>query len=357
MEVIPINKKLTYLLLILLFVNLVGFTQKVKVTRITEKVIVLNVTNVSNCNIVAVSSDEGIILVDTEISPVTMEIVKEKILNEFPDRKFIYIINTHAHAHHCGGNSVFKGLPIIAHENIVEDMQWWFDVFDDEKIKQDVLKYIEKNINECEGSMGGNNDISEVESLKEIIRYWKKREKEIENGFEVIVPNIRFSERMKLQLEDMTVDLIYYGMGHSKSDILIHIPEEKVLICGAAIITDLPTTHHKGDRERDISHWISVLKMLTDQLNSIETVIPGHGGLRDSESVKLHYDYYSEMLERTRDMKRQGMTLEEVQESLSLSRGFAHFTQFKNLPDEEKERHLNNIEIFWNYVENVPEED
>ncbi len=114
---------------------------------------------------------------------------------------------------------------------------------------------------------------------------------------------------------------------------------------------DLPSTHHKGERERDVARWISVLKMLTDEINTIETVIPGHGGLRDKESLKLHYDYFSEIYERIDDMKRKGVSMEMVKDSLSIEKGFSHFTQFENLSDDDKERHLKNLEVFWNYME------
>jgi len=68
------------------------------VTKITDKVIALTVTRVSNCNIVAISSEKGIILVDTEISPLTMELVKDEIHKQFPGQEFIYvIIPTHIH--------------------------------------------------------------------------------------------------------------------------------------------------------------------------------------------------------------------------------------------------------------------
>jgi cyclase len=354
MEVVFMKKKSITIFLTFLFVNLITFSQEVKVTRITDKVIVLNVTKVSNCNIVAVSSDEGIILVDTEISPLTMEMVKDAIENEFPGKKFIYIINTHAHAHHCDGNSLFKGLPIIAHENIIEDIQWWFDIFSDEKVKQDFMDFFEKNIAECEASMEGNSDISELESLKELIKYWEKRAAEIENGFEVVIPNIRFTDRMKLQLKDMTLDLIYYGKGHSKSDILIHIPEEKVLISGAAFFPGIPSAHAKRESERDITRLIYVLKILKDTLNSIETVIPAHTGLRDNQVVKLHYDYFSEMYEKTQDLKKKGLSFDTVKESLSLDKGFSHYTQFKDLSDNQKERHIKNLKIFWNKTELSP---
>jgi cyclase len=344
------KKRTTSILLLLLSVNLIAFAQEVKVTRITDKVRVFNFSHVSNCNIVAISSEKGIILVDTEISPATMETVKEAIQKEFPNKEFVYIINTHAHSHHCGGNAVFKELPIIAHENIVEDMQWWFDAKENDEMKQKVLKYIDDKITEYKESMKDHNNSSEVAETQGLIKYWSKRKQEIEGGFEIIVPNVRFSDRMTLQLGDITLNLIYFGKGHSKSDILIHIPEEKVLISGAVIGKDIPDTHYWHEIDRDITRWISVLKMLTENIDDIEYVIPGHGEILNKESVKLSYNYYSEMLNRVKDAKRKGNTLEMIKDSLSLAKGFSHFTQFQNLSEKEKERHQKNIEIFWNYI-------
>lgn len=346
------TKMKSSIFLSLLLINIFTFAQEVKVTKVTDKVSVFNLTNVSNCNIVAISSVEGIILIDTETSPMTMEIMKEAIQKEFPAKKFIYVINTHAHTHHCGGNAVFKDIPIIAHENIVEDMQWWFEVLADEEMKKKFADYFNNNIAGCEKAINDKDNRFDAESLKELISYWEKRRQEIENGFEIIIPKIRFSDRMKLHLEDMTMDLIYYGKGHSKSDILIHIPEEKVLISGAVIIPGLPSTHPKSEKEHEVAHWISVLKILNEKLNTIETIIPGHSGLLGKESVKLSYEYFSEMFNRIKDFKNQGLSLDEVKQNLSLSKGFSHFAQFKDLSNDEKDRHLENIEVFWNNIKN-----
>ncbi len=345
------KKNILFSILLLFVIHILAFTQEVSVTKITDKVIVLTVTRVSNCNIVAISSEEGIILVDTEISPLTMEIVKEEILKQFPGQDFIYVINTHAHSHHCGGNALFKDIPIIAHQNIIEDMQWWFDMQSDEEMKQEIIGYYKKNIADCDESIKEHaGDESEVAAIQEVKKYWKKRCQEIENGFEVIVPDIRFSDEMKLQLTDMTLNLIYFGLGHSKSDILIHIPQEKVLIAGATIIMDLPSTHHSGDRERDIARWISVLKNLNDDINTIETVVPGHGGLRDRASFQLHYEYFSEMYENVDKMVAEGASMDAAKEMLSLENGFSHFASLQDLSEDEQERHLKNLEIFWNYI-------
>lgn len=345
------KKTITFFVLVLLSVHLNLFAQEVKVTKITDNVSVFNFSIESNCNLVAISSDDGIILVDTENSVTTMEIVKKTIQKEFPGKKFIYIINTHAHSHHCGGNAVFKDVPIIAHENIVEDMQWLLNGVKDDEMIQKILTLYENKITEYKQSLKGQNDTSEAAKIQEIIEYWKKGKQEIEEGFKIFVPNIRFSDRMTIQLKDVTLNLIYFGKGHSNSDILIHIPEEKVLISGAVIGRNIPNTHAWHEIDRDITRWISVLKMLSENMNDIEYVIPGHGEIINPEQVKLSFNYYSEMLKKVKDAKVNGNTLEMIKDSLSLDKGFSHFTQFQNLSEKEKERHQKNIEVFWNYVD------
>ena len=339
--------------LFLLSVTFFTRAQEVKVIKVTDKIKAFNLTGVSNCNIVAVSSDEGNILIDTEISPGTMDIIKEAVLNEFPGKKIIYVINTHAHTRHCGGNALFKDIPIIAHENITEDMQWWFDAMADEKMKANFSEYTDKIVAQCEDQIKNNRDSAEIESLNKLAGYWKNLKSEFINGFEIVVPSIRFSDKMTLKLPDLTLNLIYYGKGHSKSDILVHIPEEKVLISGAVINSPLPSAYPKGESKKDIEHWISVLKLLNDKINTIETVIPGHGSLINKEQVGLQYEYFSEMLDKIKSMKDQEISLEDAKQRLSLNNGFSNFTQLANLSDEKKEDHLKNIEVFWNNIKSA----
>ena len=87
--------------------------RNIRVTRVTDKVAVFRVEEVSNASITAIATPEGLIVVDTEISPNTMEMVKTKMKETFPGKDFLYAVNTHAHAYHAGGNAVFNDIPVI----------------------------------------------------------------------------------------------------------------------------------------------------------------------------------------------------------------------------------------------------
>ena len=87
--------------------------RNIGVTCVSDNVAVFCVEEVSNASITAIATPKGIIVVDTEISPKTMEMVKAKIMDTFPGRDFLYAVNTHAHAYHAGGNAVLKHIPVI----------------------------------------------------------------------------------------------------------------------------------------------------------------------------------------------------------------------------------------------------
>ena len=66
--------------------------------------------------------------------------------------------------------------------------------------------------------------------------------------------------------------------------------------------------------------------------------------------MKVQYEYFSEMYDKIKNMKEMDKSLENAKLNLSLENEFSHFTEFANLPNEEKERHVKNIEVFWNNV-------
>jgi len=79
------------------------------------------------CNLTAIQSSKGLAIVDTEMSPRIMAPIKQRIEQIFGRNDWIYVINTHAHDNHAGGNSLFQGATIVGHENLAEDMQWLID--------------------------------------------------------------------------------------------------------------------------------------------------------------------------------------------------------------------------------------
>ncbi|MGZ5476661.1 MAG: MBL fold metallo-hydrolase, partial [Thermoanaerobaculia bacterium] len=66
--------------------------------------------------------DDGIVIVDDQFAPLAPKIIKA--LNGITDKPIRFIINTHYHGDHVGGNEVFgRTGTIIAHDNVRKRME------------------------------------------------------------------------------------------------------------------------------------------------------------------------------------------------------------------------------------------
>jgi len=81
------------------------FAQDVEVIRLSEKVVVLNILGLDcRTNIIVISSQKGLVIIDTEISPYVMKVLKVAAEKYFRRQDWAYVINTHGHIHHVFGN-------------------------------------------------------------------------------------------------------------------------------------------------------------------------------------------------------------------------------------------------------------
>ena len=103
-----------------LFVAL-GFAQdedfskvQIKVTKVAGSVYMLEG---AGGNIGASVGDDGIVIVDDQYAPLAEKI--QTALKGITDKPVRFVINTHYHGDHTGGNEYFqKQAPIIAHDNV-----------------------------------------------------------------------------------------------------------------------------------------------------------------------------------------------------------------------------------------------
>src|SRR5215469_4650241 len=114
-------RKLYGLAVILVFLSPFSVTQEqdfskvqMKVTKVRGSVYMLEG---AGGNIGASVGDDGIVIVDDQYAPLADKI--QAALKDITDKQIRFIINTHYHGDHTGGNIYFqKQAPIIAHDNV-----------------------------------------------------------------------------------------------------------------------------------------------------------------------------------------------------------------------------------------------
>ncbi len=120
--------------------------------------------------------------------------------------------------------------------------------------------------------MGGLEAIRKAK----IRSYANKKTIEIAREKNMLVPDKGFSDSLTLNLGDKKVLCRFPGGGHSVDNIVIWIPDEKILYAGC-IVKPLNWKSLGFLGDADINSWPGSLKTILIEFPDSEIVIPGHG--------------------------------------------------------------------------------
>ena len=169
-------------------------------------------------NVAVLPTTEGVILVDDKFDQDGPEIrAKVKSVTDQPIR---YIINTHQHGDHTGGNKSFLegSTEIIAHRNARANM--------------------------VEQKMPG-------------------------------APRLTFSDETQIFLGGKEVRAQYFGRGHTNGDVMVFFPSERVVHAGDLFVRGAPFIDYSSGGS--LKAWDQTLEGALKA--DFETVIPGHGAV------------------------------------------------------------------------------
>ena len=195
-----------------------------QVIRLGEKAAVFQIGRESGTNVVVLASRRGLVVIDTGVLPSRAEALRSAIAKEFNRTDFAYVINTHPHFDHVDGNRAFSETPIVAHQNSIRQMRQWYgspagiDAFlrTRSEWKTELEARLKKEAAGSPDEARAREQMAENDALMDDFR----------NGrFSLSLPGLTFNDRLTLRLDDLTLNLIYFGRAHTESDILVHVPE------------------------------------------------------------------------------------------------------------------------------------
>jgi hypothetical protein len=326
------------LILILFFQAIKTFASDKEVDRISDRIAVIND---GYFRVVAINTGEGIVMIDAHVSVEDMQACKELIAKEFNTNDFKYIVYSHGDLEHILGYPVFENSIHIGHLGLrIRN-----------KRNAKYLAVIDSILPEKEKELAILDSTAENHStMLDEINGLKWRMQAIQSAMK-LKPDIEFSDRMNLTFDSLTVELIYYGMGHGYS-IFVSVPEEKFLYCSTASSTiPIPFWFLEYNTDFvDVNRSIGILSEFVNQPDTLNHIIPCHGPYLTNNLLKENYDYHKIMYEYIKDAVNEGMTLEEVSKNLALDKIFANYSFAQNINDETIEKHTKNIELLWYYL-------
>ena len=223
---------------------------QIKVTKVAGTVYMLEG---AGGNIGASVGDDGIVVVDDQYAPLADRI--QAALKGITDKPVRFIINTHYHGDHTGGNEFFqKQAPIIAHDNVRRRLE--------------------------EGSDAGNGGSVHMEH--------KAQPKGA-------LPIITFDHDVTVHLNGEDIRALHFPAGHTDGDSVIYFPKSNVVHMGDDFVTyGFPFIDVNSGGS--IDGMISGVENAIAQLPADVKIIPGHGPVSNLDDVRA----YLKMLKETR---------------------------------------------------------
>jgi cyclase len=225
-------------------------------------------------NVALYTTAEGVVLVDDMFDRNHDDILKQ--IKSVTDKPLKYVINTHQHDDHAGGD--LKMLPlaeVIAHKNV--------------------------RVN-----------------LKDIKRPYY----EDTPGTPIGLPRITFTDQLAVNLGDKEVQAHYFGRGHTNGDAVIYFPELKAIHTGDLFL-NFPPGRGGGPPKplalpiyADYNQGGSLLEW-TKTVDGIlrldfDTIIPGHGSLATKADLVKFRGNLAAMVTRLTGLVKGGRSKADV---------------------------------------------
>jgi glyoxylase-like metal-dependent hydrolase (beta-lactamase superfamily II) len=128
-----------------------------------------------------------------------------------------------------------------------------------------------------------------------------------ENGaFQEVLPDTVVDRQMTLRFGSRTIGLRWFGRGNTRGDLVIWLPNEKVLASGDLVVAPIPFGFNSYPTE-----WIAVLDSVVALQPQV--LVPGHGPvMRDLSYVRTVRRMLSTARERTLAEMAKGTSVDSV---------------------------------------------
>ena len=231
---------------------------------------------ISNSGIVDLG-DETLVF-DTFISPIAARDLKQAA-EVLTGNKVTYVINSHFHNDHIRGNQVFIDAEIIAPQ-ITKDL---IEEYEPEELKWEA-QVIDQRIETTQQKLSEQSDSAKIEELKMWLGYYKAI-KESAAEYRITLPNFVLKDSMEIHGLETNAILISKGEGHTKNDVVLWLPKEKILFSADLVFIN----HHPWLGDGSIGNWIKYLNYLKT-LNA-KYIVPGHGPVGNASSIDQMIEY------------------------------------------------------------------
>ena len=227
-------------------------------------------------NIAVIAGNDGVILVDTQFAPLHDKI--KAAVAQLSGQPIRYVVNTHLHGDHTGGNSAFwlGGATIVAHTNLRQSLAAG-----------------------TTNALTGNKTPPAPKSA---------------------LPTRTYSGAgTTLAVGGRRVQLMHMPLAHTKGDTAVWVADANVLVTGDIVSWGARYPNIDVGDGGDIDGMIRAVDAYLRRANAQTKIVPGHGALMTRADLANYRQLLVDAREAVRKAKASGMTEDQVVEAKPLA--------------------------------------
>jgi cyclase len=249
---------------------------EIKVTKVSGNIYMLEG---AGGNIAASVGDDGIVIVDDQFAPLADKIQAALKNLKITDKPVRFVINTHYHGDHTGGNEPFAntGSTVIAQDNVRKRLE--------------------------SGGMAGNGGSIKMEAKP---------------AAKAALPVITFEHDVTVHLNGEDIRALHFPAGHTDGDAIIFFPKNNVVHMGDDFVRyGFPFIDVASGGS--VQGMIAAMEKVSAQLPPDVKVIPGHGALSNLDDVRAFVKMLKETSAAVQKAIDEHKTLEQMKQEKMLT--------------------------------------
>lgn len=205
--------------------------------------------------------EDGAFLIDDQYAPATDNILAA--VKSVTDQKIKFVINTHWHGDHTGGNEAMgkADAVIFAHENVRQRM-----------------------------------------STKQFMKAFNS---EVPPSPKDALPVVTFTQDIKFHLNKETISAVHYAHAHTDGDSVIFFEKANVVHAGDIYFKGMYPFIDAGSGGT-IGGMIKAVDQIIAKCDDNTIIIPGHGSLSNKKEITGYRNMMADVRDKVKELKSQG---------------------------------------------------
>jgi glyoxylase-like metal-dependent hydrolase (beta-lactamase superfamily II) len=218
-------------------------------------------------NMTALIGKDGVVLVDDDFAEMADRVQAK--LKELGGGSPRFIVNTHFHYDHTGGNEVFGKTATIVAATAVRDR------------------------------------LMAEQTL------WNKQHPAAPR---VAWPALTYDQSLTLHLNEEDILITHYPCGHTDGDSVVFFKQAKVVSLGDLYFSGMYPIFHP-EHNGSLEGYVRNLDLILKQIPNDAVIVPGHGPKTNKMELTKYYLMIVDSMEIVRGEIRAGLTLEQIQKA------------------------------------------